>query len=78
MAYEFIQVNIASSKIGALLMTQPYYDTVWASSLQNHALIYANKVITDSIGWTKISCSFVADSAYEYLATGNFFVDSLV
>ena len=38
--------------------------------------MYSPDVITDTIGWTLVSGSFVADSAYQYIVIGNFFADS--
>ncbi len=39
----------------------------------NFSHIYSNSIITDSINWTRIAGSFIADSAYSYLLVGNFF-----
>ncbi|MDP1803040.1 MAG: T9SS type A sorting domain-containing protein [Bacteroidota bacterium] len=44
-------------------------------SINNTAHYYSNTVITDTISWTKISGSFIADSTYSYLMIGNFFDD---
>jgi hypothetical protein len=46
--------------------------------IDNSAHIYSNQVITDTINWTTISGSFVADSAYEYFMIGQFFDSSQV
>lgn len=40
------------------------------------AHVWTDNVITDTTGWTTIFGSFVADSAYKYLAIGNFFDDA--
>ena len=40
---------------------------------RNHAQVYSQSVITDTLEWTLVSGSFVADSAYQYLVIGNFF-----
>lgn len=45
-------------------------------SVENFAQIYCDIIITDTLNWTKISGSFVADSAYRYLVIGNFFDDA--
>jgi len=39
----------------------------------NYSQFYSDSIITDTIGWTIIKGSFIADSAYEYLTIGNFF-----
>ncbi len=44
--------------------------------INNFAHVNDTTIITDSIGWTRISGSFIADSAYEYVALGNFFDDA--
>jgi hypothetical protein len=43
--------------------------------LQNWAHIYSEEMISDTVNWTQIKGSFVADSAYTYMAIGNFFDD---
>ena len=75
----------ATNKIGALFSTVSYslpssycqtnpYFTLIPSV--NHAQVYAQEIITDKINWTKISGSFIADSAYDYIIIGNFFDDA--
>lgn len=44
---------------------------------RNYAHVYSDLIITDTVGWVLVSGSFVADSAYQYLALGNFFADTL-
>ena len=39
----------------------------------NFAHVYSPELITDTIGWTLVSGSFVADSAYQYVILGNSF-----
>lgn len=39
----------------------------------NFAHIYSTAMITDTVGWTLVSGTFVADSAYQYLMMGNHF-----
>lgn len=68
--------NLAANKIGLKFTTVPYSMTN-PIALNNIAHIFTNSIITDTIGWTKISGTFTADSAYNYLAIGNFFDDSL-
>jgi hypothetical protein len=43
----------------------------------NISQVYAIPVITDTINWTTIKGSFVADSAYTYIVVGNFFKDNV-
>lgn len=39
------------------------------------AQVFGTEVVEDTVGWTMISGSFVADSAYRYVVVGNFFSD---
>ncbi len=41
--------------------------------IDNTAIFYSNTVVTDTVNWTQLFGSFIADSAYRYLAVGNFF-----
>lgn len=43
--------------------------------INNTAHYFTNTVITDTVNWTRISGSFIADSAYNYIMLGNFFDD---
>jgi hypothetical protein len=44
---------------------------------RNHVHLYSPTVITDTVGWTLVSGTFVADSAYRYVVLGNFFENAL-
>lgn len=74
--YTPLQVNIATNKIGALVTTYPYSDPNSISQLPNNSTIYTNSIISDTVEWIKISGSFIADSAYQYLVIGCFFDDN--
>jgi hypothetical protein len=67
--------NMASNKLGMLFSTQPYtnFDSTTIPPIQNFAHIYSDSIIVDTLNWTMISGSFVADSAYTYISIGNFF-----
>ena len=45
------------------------------SAVDNFSHIHSDVIITDSMGWTKVGGSFVADSAYQRLLIGNFYSD---
>ncbi len=64
--------NTATDHLGALFSTVPY-NVSNPSPKNNHAQVYGTTLITDTVNWTKITGSFVADSAYKYIALGNFF-----
>jgi hypothetical protein len=69
------QLWVYTSGIGMTFATQPRqwhlndpYPTPW-----NFAQVYSAELITDTVGWTRVSGSFVADSAYQYVILGNSF-----
>ncbi len=71
------QYGVCSNNIGMLFTMAPHE---WVLdmppfSLRNHAQVYSPQVITDTLGWTLVSGSFVADSAYRYVVIGNHFTD---
>lgn len=43
----------------------------------NHAHILYSQILADTVGWTLVSGSFVADSAYQYVMIGQFFSNAL-
>lgn len=65
--------NCASNKIGAMFTKGSY---ICNTLITNNPPVYTNSVITDSLNWTRITGSFIADSAYTYLVIGNFFDDN--
>lgn len=67
----FIQANCASNKIGAM-----FTKGIYPCNITNNPPVYTDSIITDSLNWTRITGSFVADSAYTYLVIGNFFDDA--
>lgn len=67
--------NTASNKLGILFSTNNYLSS---SSTINFCQIYSNEIINDSVAWTSIKGSFIADSSYSYMSIGNFFDDSQI
>jgi hypothetical protein len=68
-----IQANYATDKIGAMFTMGAY---TCNSLITNNPQVFTDSIITDSLNWTRISGSFIADSAYTYLVVGNFFDDA--
>lgn len=69
---------ISTNNIGMLFTMEPYY---WVTDMQpyglrNYAQVYHLEVVRDTADWTLVSGSFVADSAYRYIAIGNHFTDA--
>ena len=46
--------------------------------IDNFAHINETSIIIDTINWIRISGTFIADSAYQYIAIGNFFDDQRI
>ena len=69
-----IQSNCACNHIGAMFSTVPYS---WSNPapVTNNPPIHNDSLITDTVGWTTIFGSFIADSAYQYIIIGNFYDD---
>ena len=76
------QPRWASNNMGLLFTMDEH---IWSTNtgagpefaVRNYAQVYSDDVILDTVGWTLISGSFVADSAYLYVVIGNFFSDAL-
>ncbi len=76
---QYPTIWLASNNIGMLFTT---YDRHWYQGDAyppplNMAHIWRTEVLADTVGWTLVSGSFVADSAYTYLMIGNFFSNAL-
>lgn len=44
--------------------------------LNNFAHVFANAIVSDTLNWTTIFQSFIADSNYKYVEVGNFYTNS--
>ncbi|MBL8011862.1 MAG: T9SS type A sorting domain-containing protein [Flavobacteriales bacterium] len=76
---QYPQIWLASDKVGMLFTMQ---DRPWAWGdpypvPPNHAHIAYPQILADTVGWTLVSGSFVADSAYQYVMIGQFFSNAL-
>lgn len=58
-----------------LLFTTSQWLQVDFDPVPGFAQVFGTEVVEDTVGWTVISGSFVADSAYQYVVVGNFFSD---
>lgn len=67
--------NQATNNIGMLFSTIPH-NFANPTPLTNFAHLHSPSVITDTMNWTTISGSYIADSAYKYVIIGNFFDDA--
>jgi hypothetical protein len=71
--------DLGCNNTGVLFTMQEYQ---WMQGmpefqLRDFAHVYTSDVITDTLNWTLVSGSFVADSAYPYLVIGNHFHNAL-
>ena len=64
--------GIAVNRIGVQFSTIAYSASNPAA-VNNLAHVFASNVITDTLGWSDISGSFIADSNYTFIGIGNFF-----
>ncbi len=80
LAYNGWSADCATNNIGMKFSSVPYdiyADSAGSSPLVNNfAHIYDTTLISDTVNWTTISGSFVADSTYNYLIIANFFKDA--
>ncbi len=81
MAFNNNSASCACNNIGIKFSTVSYANTYVDSSgcsplTNNFAPIYDTSLISDTINWTTIQGSFVADSNYIYVVIGNFFKDT--
>ena len=67
-------VAIATDKIG-LRMSTMGSDSCCPATINNFALLFADSILSDSVDWIRLTGSFIADSAYNYVTIGNFFDD---
>lgn len=68
--------QFASNKLGISFSTVLYERDTAPVPINNHAMVYLNSVVSDTLNWTTISGSFIADSTYEYIMLGDFFSTS--
>ncbi len=67
--------GISTNKLGVRFSTVQY-SGINPIPIDNFAHFFTDSVITDTINWIKVTGSFIADSAYQYLSIGNFFTDT--
>ncbi len=71
--YQWCGIN----KIGALFSTTKYDSDSPSPICNNCAQVYSDSIITDTLNWTTIKGSFVADSAYSFINLGRFNLNAL-
>ena len=78
-SFETVLSNIANGygscaidKMGAKFSTIQF-SFINPVSINNSAQIFSSSIITDTLNWTRIRGSFIADSMYSYIILGDFF-----
>lgn len=64
--------NIATNKLG-VKFSMTSYSQFSPPPLDNFAHVFTNAIISDTVNWTTIKGSFVADQNYTHMLVGNFF-----
>ncbi|HEX5001536.1 MAG TPA: T9SS type A sorting domain-containing protein [Bacteroidia bacterium] len=65
----------SSDKLGVRFTTAPH-SMFNPDTALNNGHVFTTAVISDSVNWTQISGSFIADSAYTHIGIGNYFDDA--
>lgn len=73
-----INSGYAVNKIGIRFSNREFNYIGITPPVNNTAHFYTDEIITDTLQWTVISGSFIADSAYTHMALGNFFENSYI
>jgi hypothetical protein len=76
---QYPQIWLANDKVGMLFTMQdrPWYQGDPYPEPIDEAHIVYPQILADTVGWTLVSGSFVADSAYRYVMIGQFFSNAL-
>lgn len=76
-AGDYFVLRAGSNNVGLLftMSADPWTYSPWTPDfeIRNFAQVHSAEVITDTVAWTLVSGSFVADSAYRYVVVGNQF-----
>lgn len=76
---QYQQFWVGSNNVGLLFTMEPkqWLFGVASRAPLNNSHIRSMTILSDTIGWTLVSGSFVADSAYRYGMVGNFYSNAL-
>jgi hypothetical protein len=64
--------HIGANKIGSRFSTFQY-DFNQPTVPDNFSQIHTDSILTDTVNWYRVTGSFIADSAYQFLIIGNFY-----
>ena len=68
--------GVFANHIGARFLMDTF-STNHPVAINNIAHVYSTSIIADTANWVKVSGHFIADSAYQYVAFGNFFTNAM-
>jgi hypothetical protein len=72
-----VESNASSNNFGMLLSTIPYNAGLGLSMMiPNNSILNIDTILSEKNNWVRFSGSFTADSAYRFLALGNFYNDA--
>lgn len=75
-ADSLIFTGFSSNNLGVKFLTNSY-SKISPIPINNFSHLKFDSILFDSVNWTKISGSFIADSNYNHIAIGNFYNDIL-
>jgi len=76
-AHQANTLNAATNNIGALLLIENNLNPEEQGPTPNFANFNEIEVVEDTVNWVEMSYQFIADEAYQFVAFGNFYDDSL-
>jgi hypothetical protein len=76
-AHQANTFNAATNNIGALFLLEDNLNPEEQGPTPNFATFNELEIVEDTINWVEMSYQFIADEAYQFIAFGNFYDDSL-
>lgn len=71
-----VESNASTNNLGVMLSTIPYNGTPgYTMLITNYSHLHMDSIMNEKDNWIRFSGSIVADSAYRFLAIGNFYND---
>jgi hypothetical protein len=71
-----VESNSSTNNFGMTLSTIPYNTLQGLTmTIMNNSILNIDTIVHEKINWVRFAGSFVADSAYRFLALGNFYSD---
>jgi len=69
----YLQQPCQTNRQGLLFSINP----ISSVSFPNFAHVYSSNIVSDTLNWTTVRGSFIADANHKYIAIGNFFNDGV-